>query len=97
MIKSFAGAGASDIWHGINSKAARNTLPPVLWSRAAALLDRINAATSPADLRLPPSNRLHRLRGDMQGMWSVSVNMQYRITFRFSGTDAFEVQIIDYH
>ncbi len=44
-----------------------------------------------------PGYRLHQLKGDLKGLWSVSVSANWRIVFRFEGTDAFEVELTDYH
>ena len=60
-------------------------------------LEYIDLATQGADLRVPPSNRLHRLKGDRQGQYSISINDQWRICFRFEDGDAYEVEITDYH
>ena len=60
-------------------------------------LTQLNAATRLADLRLPPSNRLEALKGDRTGQWSIRINDQWRVCFRFEGGDAFEVEIVDYH
>ncbi len=65
--------------------------------RARDLLDAINAATSPSDLKIPPSNRLHQLKDDLVGYWSVSINTQYRIIFRWVNGHAESVEITDYH
>lgn len=60
-------------------------------------LDMIDAAVRPDDLRAPPGNRLEKLKGDLAGLWSVRINDQWRIVFRFD-TDAPEaVAIVDYH
>ncbi len=60
-------------------------------------LTQLDAATRLDDLRLPPSNRLEALKGDRIGLWSIRINDQWRICFRFEEGDAFEVQIVDYH
>jgi toxin HigB-1 len=60
-------------------------------------MGRINAAMKPEDLRIPPSNRLHRLKGDLAGFWSVSVNDQWRVIFRWVAGGAADVQVTDYH
>lgn len=57
----------------------------------------IDAAASIQDLRVPPGNRLEKLRGDREGEWSIRVNDQWRIRFVFESGDAFDVQIVDYH
>lgn len=65
--------------------------------RAVRRLEYINLATSLDDLREPPSNRLHSLKGDMAGQFAISVNDQWRICFRFVDGDAYDVLITDYH
>jgi proteic killer suppression protein len=49
------------------------------------------------DLRVPPANRLEQLKGDRAGQWSIRVNDQFRICFRWTGSDAEDVEIVDYH
>jgi proteic killer suppression protein len=58
---------------------------------------QLNAATQIEDLRLPPANRLEQLHGDRAGQWSIRINDQWRVCFRFKNSDAFEVAIVDYH
>lgn len=60
-------------------------------------LTQLNEATSIEDLRFPPSNRLEALKGGRKGQWSVRINDQWRICFRFADGDAFDVDITDYH
>jgi proteic killer suppression protein len=60
-------------------------------------LVQLNAAVRVTDLRLPLSNRLEALRGDRAGQWSIRINDQWRVCFRFQNGDAFEVEITDYH
>ncbi len=60
-------------------------------------LTQLDAATGIEDLRLPPSNRLEALKHDPSGQWSIRVNQQWRICFRFERGDAFDVEIDDYH
>jgi proteic killer suppression protein len=57
----------------------------------------INAATAVADLRSPPGNRLEALRGERKGQYSIRINDQWRICFRWTGQDAEDVEIVDYH
>ena len=57
----------------------------------------LDAATGVADLRTPPGNRLEKLRGDREGQWSIRINDQWRICFRWEDGDAFEVDIVDDH
>jgi proteic killer suppression protein len=49
------------------------------------------------DLRSPPGNRLEALRGDLKGFWGIRINDQWRLCFRFVNSDAFDVEIVDYH
>jgi toxin HigB-1 len=57
----------------------------------------VNAAARIDDLKVPPGNRLHPLAGDREGQFSISVNDQWRICFRFEDGDAFDVEFCDYH
>ena len=57
----------------------------------------LDAATSLDDLRVPPSNRLERLRGKRKGQWSIRVNQQWRICFRWHDGNALDVEMVDYH
>jgi proteic killer suppression protein len=60
-------------------------------------LDLLNAATNVQALRVPPGNRLEALKGERGGSFSIRVNDQYRVTFRFEGEDADDVRCEDYH
>ena len=60
-------------------------------------LDMLAAATQVETLRVPPGNHLEALAGDRLGQWSIRINQQWRICFRWSGTNAEEVEIVDYH
>jgi proteic killer suppression protein len=73
------------------------TLPPDLLRVALRKLVMLDAATSLADLRVPPANRLEKLAADRLGQHSIRINAQWRICFRWVGTDAFDVEIVDYH
>ncbi len=65
--------------------------------RAKRRVEMLNAATRLEDLRVPPSNRLEALRGRRKGFHSIRINDQWRIVFRWSDGDAFDVTIVDYH
>lgn len=71
--------------------------PPALTKRTVRKLEYINLATSLDDLKVPPGNRLHVLRGDRKGQHAIAVNDQWRICFRFHDGDAFDVEVCDYH
>lgn len=57
----------------------------------------LHAAAHVDDLRAPPGNRLEKLSGDRAGYWSIRINQQWRLVFRFDGQDAINVSIVDYH
>jgi toxin HigB-1 len=68
-----------------------------LWPIAQRKLDQLNRARVLEDLRLPPGNRLERLRGDRAGQYSIRINDQYRICFLWESGYADEVEVTDYH
>lgn len=93
MIRSFADAETERFY--TTGKSRR--LPTEIRTRAGMRLTQLNAAHRIEDLRLPPSNRLEALKHDRAGQWSIRVNDQWRVCFRFENGDAFDVQIVDYH
>ncbi len=93
MIKSFDDKRTEQVFEGGSPKG----FPAELVKRSQTVLDRIDAASTIDDLRVPPSHRLHQMKGNQKGRWSVSVNMQFRITFRFKDGDAYEVRFEDPH
>ena len=72
-------------------------MPKTLHQKAQIKLARISAATSLEDLRQLRGNRLETLQGDRQGQYSIRINDQYRICFRWLQENAYDVEIIDYH
>jgi proteic killer suppression protein len=64
---------------------------------ALSKLRQLDAAQTPADLRNPPGNRLEALRGDRKGQYSMRINQQWRICFRWRDGEALDVEIVDYH
>lgn len=60
-------------------------------------LDQIDASVAIDDLRAPPGNRLEKLKGDRPAQWSIRINDQWRICFRWQDGDAWDVEIVDYH
>lgn len=93
MIKTFADKETQQVF--ITGKSKR--LPPDLIQRAIRRLEYIHWATSIDDLRVPPSNRLHPLKDNREGQYSISINKQWRICFKFDNGAAFDVEITDYH
>ena len=96
MIQSFADRATQDLFEGADSKAAR-TFSRTLWPAIRRKLDGVSAAAAIQDLRVPPGNRLEALKGAAAGRYSIRVNEQYRVTFRWEGGHAFEVRCEDYH
>ena len=72
-------------------------LPADIVRRAVVRLAQLDAAVRIEDLREPPSNRLEALVGNRDGQWSIRINGQWRLCFRFEAGDAFDVEIVDYH
>ncbi len=93
MIESFASAETERLF--ATGKSRR--LPPDILKRAVMRLAQLDAATEIEDLRQPPSNRLEALSGNRAGQWSIRINDQWRVCFRFEDGDAFAVEIADYH
>lgn len=96
MIRSFGDAATADVYFGRDTKAARR-LPRPLWPVIRRKLDALHRARTLLDLRLPAGNRLEALKGDRAGTFSLRVNEQYRITFRFEGGYADDTACEDYH
>ncbi|RIL10823.1 MAG: plasmid maintenance system killer [Proteobacteria bacterium] len=71
--------------------------PPDIQQVALRKLRMLHRAISVIDLRIPPANRLEKLRGKRAGLWSIRINDQWRICFDWQNGDAFEVEIVDYH
>ena len=93
MIKSFADRETQQLF--TTGKSRR--LPPDLVRRALRRLEYVELASDLNDLTVPPSNRLHALQGDREGQYSISINDQWRVCFRFVNGDAYDVEITDYH
>ncbi len=94
MIESFGDKATESLWK--TGKSGKG-FPPDIRQRALDMLQMLNAATNPDDLRFPPGNRLEQLSGDLASFWSIRINKQWRIIFRFAGENAHGVAIVDYH
>lgn len=97
MINSFKDKATEDIFNGIDSKLARKACPQTLWRIAARKLDLLDSAAYLDDLKIPPCNKLEALLGDRKGQYSIRINEQYRICFRWTDAGVEEVEIVDYH
>lgn len=93
MIKTFADKQTQLLYTTGNAKR----LPADLLARAVRRLEYLDLATSIDDLKVPPSNRLHPLKGDRLGQHAIAINDQWRICFRWQDGDVFDVEITDYH
>ncbi|QIN84327.1 hypothetical protein GBA63_18010 [Rubrobacter tropicus] len=93
MIKSFADRDTERLFMGRKSRA----IPEQARRRAQVKLAQLNRVESVEELARPPGNRLHKLSGDREGQWSVSINARYRICFLFEDGDAHDVEVTDYH
>ena len=93
MIKSFADKENELIFNGIRSPK----LPSDIQNTARRKLRMIAAAKIIDDLRIPPGNRLERLKGNLSDFWSIRINDQWRIVFLFENGGAENVEITDYH
>lgn len=96
MIVSFGNRLAKDLVEEIQSKEVRG-FPAELIRICRRKLNMIHAATTPEDLKIPRGNRLEALKGSRKGEYSIRVNDQWRITFRFDQGNALEVKVEDYH
>ncbi|MCL4428905.1 MAG: type II toxin-antitoxin system RelE/ParE family toxin [Deltaproteobacteria bacterium] len=95
MIVSFKDDETEFIWKGQFSKKIK--LPSNLQNIARRKLRMIAAATIIETLRIPPNNKLEALKGDREGQWSVRINDKWRICFKWQNSNAYEVEVIDYH
>jgi proteic killer suppression protein len=93
VIKTFADKRSQTLY----SKGHASRFPSDVAPRAARKLEYVDLATRLDDLKAPPGNRLHALSGDRQGQYSISINDQWRICFRFEDGDAYDVEVCDYH
>ncbi len=93
MIKSFKCKETAKLFHGRFS----SKLPQAIQHTAAIKLEMINAAAVLETLRVPPANHLEELHSDRKGQHSIRINKQWRICFIWKGSDAFDVEIVDYH
>lgn len=93
MIKSFKCKHTAAIFRGLEVKKFSRDIQLIAYRKLVLL----EAATNVEFLRVPPGNRLEKLSGDRQGYWSIRINQQFRLCFKFEDGNAFEVEIVDYH
>jgi proteic killer suppression protein len=93
VIKSFQCKETEKIWDGDVSRK----LPMSIQNIARRKLRMLNNSNILKDLRVPPSNRLESLKGDRKGQYSIRINVQWRICFKWIEGDCYNVHIVDYH
>jgi proteic killer suppression protein len=96
MIISFGDKATEDLYHGKTSRRVQRFAQDIV-PTALRKLDMIDAAKALTDLRAPPGNRLEAMKGDLKGFHSIRINDQWRIIFRWFGSDAHDVELVDYH
>lgn len=96
MINSFGNQLAENIFYDKKTRATRK-FPADLYRVARRKLLYLYEADDLRDLRVPPNNRLEALKGDLNGFYSIRINKQWRVIFKWKNRSASEVQIIDYH
>jgi len=97
VIKSFKNLATEDIFYGRSTKRSRKLLPTKLWKTASRKLDQLDSVVSLDELRVPPGNMFELLTGDRKGEYSIRINKQYRMCFRWDKHAPAEVEITDYH
>lgn len=93
MIRTFADRHTQELYETGKSKR----FPSEIWQRAVRRLEYLDLVTRVDDLKVPLSNRLHKLERERKGQYSISVNEQWRICFRFVNGDVYDVEVTDYH
>ena len=97
MIVSFQDKGTEDLSTGATPNRRASLCPSDLVRVAGRKLDQLNQAAGLGDLRAPPSNRLEKLKGERAGQYSIRINDQWRVCFRWADSGAEDVQVVDYH
>ncbi len=96
MIRGFGNQLAEDLYYDRKTKATRS-FPPELRRVARRKILFLHDAAELRDLRSPPGNKLEALRGNRKGSHSIRINDQWRVVFVWKGSDAYEVEVVDYH
>lgn len=92
MIRSIRGNETDCLW-----RTGKSRRFGAIAKIALRKLDQIDASDTIEDLRAPPGNRLEKLKGGRAGQWSIRINDQWRICFRWQDGGAWDVEIVDYH
>ena len=97
MKLEFGSKGTEDIFKLKNSREASKTAPSEVHSIAVRKLDQMESVRSVEELSKPPGNRLEKLKGNLQGFYSIRINNQFRIIFRTTENAFTDITIVDYH
>ncbi|HID30159.1 MAG TPA: plasmid maintenance system killer protein [Desulfobacterales bacterium] len=97
MIRSFKDKATEDVFNGRSTKPAVKVCPKTLWKIATRKLDQLDSVSTLDELNVPPGNRLESLSGKRKGEFSIRINDQFRIAFKWTETGPAEVEITDYH
>jgi proteic killer suppression protein len=92
VIRNIRDDDTAELW-----QVGRNRRFAAIAAVALRKLDQLDASVRIDDLRAPPGNRLEKLKGDREGQWSIRINDQWRVCFRWEDGDAWDVEIVDYH
>jgi toxin HigB-1 len=93
VIRTFRNKDTEAVFHGQFVKGLENQIQ----QRAREKLKYLDSAADLRDLMIPPSNQLETLKGNRAGQYSIRINKQWRLCFKWKDGDAFEVEIVDYH
>ncbi len=93
MIKSFRNKETEELFEGRISRRFSAKMAAIAFRKLVA----VNGVRDVNQLRIPPGNRLEKLKGDKQGLYSIRINDQYRVCFEWRGQDVYQVEIVDYH
>ena len=97
MIQSFKNTATENIFNGETTKAALRVCPKSIWKIATRKLDQLDSVSAIEELYIPPGNKFEALSGNRKGQYSIRINDQYRICFKWAKGNALRVEITDYH
>ncbi len=93
MLLSFGNDDTKKVWNGLRVKK----LPVEIQNIGRRKMRMINNSVNLTDLKVPPANRLEKLSGNLKSFYSIRINDQWRIIFKWESGNAYEVEIVDYH
>jgi len=97
VIRSFKNKATEDVFNGKSTKLAMRVCPKRLWKTATRKLDQLDSVSTLEELNVPPGNRLEALSGKRKGEFSIRINDQFRIVFKWTANGPADVEISDYH